>query len=1021
MNTPFLQQVARYYLEVNNLEDYCFVFPNRRSGQFFVHYLSQQLIDADRAASRVKPHLLPCVTSVNELVAQLTGTTTATDIEMIFALYDAYCQVFGDKAQEFDKFVYWAQLIIGDFNDIDKSLNDASEIFKNLDDLHSLSSNYLTPEVLEQVRAIFGESLFTSFFDTGADADLWRQRDNTVTGNDKEDSRVKREFMTLWNALSAIYDLYHKSLEAKGVVSPGMQLRKVAQAATLDHRFSRLVFVGFGVLSAAEVKLFDHFKRDKVADFWWDNAGIKPLLDMAPHDPGALLIDGYCKRFEAKPVEPVDNQGQTLRVVAVPSTVGQAKQAFDEVALMRGNRDKNKNGVDTAVVLPDESLLVPLLHSVHDVDVLNVTLGYPLRSSGIVSLMHIVARMHHQASKEHGSWTYYREDVYDILSHPLIKTFFTNEALKMASQLYGTHRFRVPASEFAHLSFHDLFTPAVDSEQGDERGQTIGYLDHLLAFCNLLMDRMNAVASPSDEDLDPEEERGVKLPLQQAFLVMYIDVLNQLKHSLAELGQALQRSSVFYLIDRLSASSVVPFTGEPIQGLQVMGLLETRSLDFKNVVVLSMNERVFPRRKGINSFIPNYIRRAHGMSTLEQQEAIVSFNFYRLLNRAEHVSLVYDSSVKSMGSGEPSRYIAQLEKVYGRELVHVEMNPVVQTSSSTSIKLPNKGYDTLRGMYLKQREHADEWFLSASAIKKYIGCPLRFYLHYFQGLNEDTDAGDFMDSGTFGTIIHDTLNDCYAGDGIPEGGRLIDKGYIESFQRGRLERSVVRNIKRLYLHVDKDKLATDVSPLRGEAFMLMDTIKGYVNFVLNYDKDLIDRTGGPFTVLECELTHDRLAMPMGGVKFNFTYKPDRVDRLADGTVRIVDYKTGNERMLFSTMDDLFDPTNSNQGEGILQVMLYCYAYLLEKKELSSVTPVIYKVASMKESGVKYKPPGRGTVERQVVFSMDDDMCRDYIARMAGTIGDIFTKDFEQCDESAGSCRYCRFIDFCRRAVVEVDY
>ncbi len=190
MNTPFLQQVARYYLEVNNLEDYCFVFPNRRSGQFFVHYLSQQLIDVDRAASRVKPHLLPCVTSVNELVAQLTGTTTATDIEMIFALYDAYCQVFGDKAQEFDKFVYWAQLIIGDFNDIDKSLNDASEIFKNLDDLHSLSSNYLTPEVLEQVRAIFGESLFTSFFDTGADADLWQRRSH----GEQPEGSVKQEF-----------------------------------------------------------------------------------------------------------------------------------------------------------------------------------------------------------------------------------------------------------------------------------------------------------------------------------------------------------------------------------------------------------------------------------------------------------------------------------------------------------------------------------------------------------------------------------------------------------------------------------------------------------------------------------------------------------------------------------------------------------------------------------------------------------------------------------------------------------
>ena len=1020
MNIPFLHQVARHYLDAPNLEDYCFVFPNRRSGQFFVHYLTQDLIDNDHKSSSIKPHLLPRVTSINDLVSELTNTVTATDIEMMFALYDAYCQAFGDNAQEFDKFIYWAQLIIGDFNDLDKSLNDADAIFKHLDEMRSLSSNYLTEEVLEQVKAIFGDSLYASFFNTDADADLWRNHGSEEADTSKsKDDKVKQEFVTLWNALSVIYDNYHKVLESNGVVSSGRQLRMAAEASSLNHSYSRLIFVGFGVLSAAEVKLFDHFKSAQIADFWWDNAGIDRLLATTHQDPAVMLIDGYCKHFGAMPLEPVDNKSQTVRAVAVPSTVGQAKQAFDEVALMRG-QSTTPVGIETAIVLPDESLLVPLLHSVHGVDVLNVTLGYPLRSSGIVSLMHIVARMHNQASKERGRWTYYREDVYDILSHPLIKTFFTNEALTLVSQLSNTNRFRVPANEFNGLAFSDLFVPAMDSEQGDEQQQT-GYLDHLLNFCNVLMDRMNEATGKDGGNVKPNQEGGVALPLQQAFLVMYIDVLNQLKHSLMEHGQSLQRSSVFYLIDRLSSSSVVPFTGEPIQGMQVMGLLETRNLDFKNVVVLSMNERVFPRRKGINSFIPNYIRRAYGMSTLEQQEAIVAFNFYRLLNRAEHVSLVYDSSVQSMGSGEPSRYIAQLEMIYGRHIDHVEMNPVVQTSSNISISVPNEGYDTLRESYLKHHSFAAEWYLSASAINKYINCPLNFYLHYIQGLNDDNETGDFMDSGTFGTIVHDTLADCYNSKEARTLNGVITREYIESFQKKLLNSTVVRNIKKTYLHVSKDKLDDDRSPLRGEAFMLMDTIKSYVNFVLDYDKELIDRTGGAFTILECEETHDEMALSMGKVAFNFTYKPDRVDRLADGTVRIVDYKTGDEPTAFSSLDDLFDPSKKKRCKGILQLMLYCYAYLMKNEEVSCVMPSIYKIAAMKDSGVNFKPTGRGATLRQFVFSLDNEICQDFIARMAMIIQDISMKDFVQCEEDAKACDYCRFIDYCRRTTKSRDY
>ena len=1008
--TPFLLQVARHYLEANRLEDYCFVFPNRRSGQFFTHHLQQELVAADRQKGVIKPHLLLCVTSISELVADLTGTVVASDIEMTFALYDAYCQAMGDKAQELDKFIYWAQLIISDFNDIDRSLADAHDIYRNLEDLHDLSSNYLSPEVKEKLRKIFGESLCTAFFDTEADASLWRLYDKPKGGEETDDT-VKREFMNLWNALEAIYHYYHEVLAGKGVTSPGRQLRLAAEQEGSDSRYVRLVFVGFGVLSAAEVKLFDRFKREGIADFWWDNAGLPAMLEKAPHDPGALLIDGYCKRFGAMPIAPLEGDGPQIKVVSVPSTVGQAKIAFDEVELMRGSG--TAPGIETAVVLPDEGLLVPLLHSVHGVPLLNVTLGYPLRSSGIVSLMSIVARLHHQASKEQGAWTYYREDVNDILSHPLMKTYFSAEVLALSTELARTNRFRVPAVEFEIFSFCDLFKPAMDS---DSHGTEGDYLDTLMAFCNLLLNKMQQATAHDDEDEDQQVADGVQVPLQQAFLHMYLDVLNQLKSALAECHQPLQRSTVFYLIDRLASSAVVSFTGEPLRGLQVMGLLETRNLDFSNVVILSMNERIFPRRRSINSFIPNYMRRAHGMSTIEQQEAVVAFNFYRLLNRSRRVTLIYDSSAQKMGSSEPSRFITQLEKVYGKQLRHVDLEPAVKTSSTIPIQVPNTVEGHLRERYggVTGVETGDK-YLSASAINKFINCPLMFYMHYVQGLNDDNEVSDFMDYGTFGNIVHDTLGECYDCQAVRDRQGLIDKDYIQSFKRNRLEAVVVRFIKKHYLHVADEDLDHDMSPLRGEALMLVETIGGYVSFVLDYDLQLIEQKGA-FTVLECELTHSIDRLKVSDESFNFTYKPDRIDRLADGTVRIVDYKTGKDETSFGAapgLPDLFDNSKPKRRKAILQLFLYCYAYMTEHPDVDMVMPVIYKLASMKDSGVMLKG-GRGTVPTQFQFTLDHPVVGEFLEQMCKTLKTLYGADFIQAPEKANACNYCRFIDFCRR-------
>ena len=626
--------------------------------------------------------------------------------------------------------------------------------------------------------------------------------------------------------------------------------------------------------------------------------------------------------------------------------------------------------------------------------------------------------MHHQASKEKDKisskevWTYYREDINDILSHPLIKTYFTTEALSLATELARTNRFRVPSSEFAPYEFHDLFTPAVES--GNPDADQAGYIDCLLSFTNLLLDKMNAASVSGEDDQDENIKGGAKVPLQQAFLLEYIDVLNQLKSSLAGCAQPIKLSTVFYLIDRLSASAIVPFTGEPLQGLQIMGLLETRSLDFKNVVILSMNERIFPRRRSINSFIPNYMRRAYGMSTIEQQEAIVAFNFYRLLNRASHVTLVYDSSDQKMGTSEPSRYISQLEKVYGREMHYVEMSPNIDTSASIAIQVPASGDGSLQDLYTRDPVKNMGRYLSASAINKFINCPLLFYMCYIQGLNDESETGDFMDNGTFGDIIHDTLKDCYDNG---QGEHEVTKEDILFIKKNKLAAAVVRNIKKRYLHVPEEELETDTRPLQGEAFMLLDTITSYVKFVLDYDIELIEKTG-PFTILECEKTHKHHALEIGNQRFNFTYKPDRVDCLADGTFRIVDYKTGSDETTFAPeagLPDLFDADVAKRRKAILQLFLYCYAYLAENKDVPSVMPVIYKVASMKDSGVISKAKRSQRPGEQYVFRKDSPVAQDFISQMAAAVSRLYNEDFGQATDGAKACNYCRFLDFCRRS------
>ena len=944
----FLQQVANHYLNAQGLEDYCFVFPNRRSGQFFSHYLQQDLVEADRQNGMLKPHLMPRVTSINDLVAELTGTVAATDIEMMFALYDAYCQVMGDKAQEFDKFIYWAQLIISDFNDIDRSLADVHEIYQNLEDLHDLSSNYLSPEVEEKVRKIFGDSLFTAFFDTSADASLWRlfgveKSEETTGGRDV----VKREFMSLWNALEDIFIGYHKALETKGVTTPGRQLRLAAESGDASMSYSRMVFVGFGWLTVSEQQLFKLLQQRGVAEFWWDD--VSPYMDDEANS-GGRFIHSLHRQFpmpEELNLASVQAGTQRITAVEVPGFTAQAKWAFQPVLNMiqSGDIKVDENtgnivaadAIKTAVIVPDENLLIPLLNSVPEqVKALNVTMGYSLRNSAIVSLVHIIARAHRQAThnQRDGQWYYYREDVKDILSHPLVKSAFTTDVLHLNNAIDESNTFNIAQQAFVGTALEQVMLPLADTRSTAD----------VLAFIKRLRDfalKIGGTVPAPDADNAAPDQDVITLSLTEAFTTQYADVLEQIAQLIVDYDLPLGDDSVFYLIDRLSSSGSIPFTGEPLEGLQIMGVLEARCLDFDHVIILSANEGTYPARSVASSFIPADLRRASLMPCSAEQEAEATYQFYRLITRARTVTMIYNGQDTAAASGEPSHFIEQLQKLYKCPVIRLIAQATVNAAQSLTIEVEKTG--AMVDGYLQPRSGVE---LSASSINEYLSCQLRFYLHHIEHLDNDSDTSEFMDNGTFGTIVHDTLQELYYPnvDGQErEGTYRVSKEMIEEFEKNRMRQAIARNINKTYLCI-----ANHDAPLEGEAYIESETIATFVRNVLRYDIQLLERSADKyFEIVECEKTH-HVVVDADGTKFNFQFKPDRVDRI-DGRLRIVDYKTGGDKTDFKDLSECFDSqaSYSNRRHAVLQLLLYCNAWWSEPgAQQEAIEPVIYKIKEM---------------------------------------------------------------------------
>ena len=890
---PFLKQVARYYYDSGKISSRCFIFPNRRSMVFFRKHLAETLAAADGAAPLVMPRML----TINDFFYEVSGAAPADKVRLLLYLYRCYAEL-NKKAEPLDEFVFWGDVILGDFNDVDKYLADPKQLFANVADLKQLQDDY---SYLTEAQRKAIEGFVSHFSDMSGKLTVDLESDNPA---------VKERFLQIWNLLYPLYCKYNDLLDQEGLAYEGMVYRRVAEGLNtravedvLNTAFNDgdvFVFVGLNTLNECEKKLLHRLKDASRAEFCWDYSG-KMIQD--PQNRSSLFMRDNVMEFPQVTRWDEDAVGEpVINVVSVPSSIGQAKRIPDILASVK---DFN----DCAIVLPDENLLVPVLNAVPPaVDAVNVTMGLPMKGSILYSLMETVSVMQLHLAFRRNSWHFYHKQVWDLFSNPLFRNAADDKTLEVVQSIKSSAKYYIPQEDLSGVPLLEaVFKPVITDPKSKDRNQIAAFAEYQQAV-------LTAVASAAVSD--------PQLALELEYAKEYYKGINMLQDSLMDM-EILPLTYV-RLLNQLMGMSSVPFKGEPLKGLQIMGPLETRALDFSNLIIMSSNEGVFPRRSVSSSFVPPELRKGFGLPTYELQDAIWAYYFYRMISRAENVWMLVDSRTEGMKSGEESRYIKQLEYHFGLPLNRY----TVQMDSMKTAQLPD---------VVKTEEDIKkikETVLSATAVQNYLACPAKFYYAVLKGLEREEEVSESLDAGMFGTIFHEVMRSLYTSEdamapdfffGNPEAEKSLTplKHITRSYIQGWRDREDVIRTKVRAL-IEHELNLVEIS---GRNLVVTDVIVRYVMKTLWSDLEILKKSGREsFEILGRELR-------VGGMFHGFRFKGfiDRLDAFSPDEVRVVDYKTGrvldddifiDDRNAENIAQKIFAPDVKDRPKIALQFFIY---------------------------------------------------------------------------------------------------
>lgn len=905
------------------------VFPNKRAALFMNEHLARYAR---------KPMWSPAYITISDLFRRHSDMQVGDSIKLICDLHKSFVKCTGLN-ESLDHFYGWGQLLLTDFDDIDKNMADADRIFCNLKDIHELDDiSYLDDEQRKMLKRFFANF------------------------SDDHESELKRRFLSLWSHFSDIYHDYNKRLQEQGLGYEGAIYREVATKDNIEFKYDRYIFVGFNLLQQVEQKLFARLKKMGKANFYWDfDEYYMPHHKTTSATDAGHYISMYLEHFpnelDTRSKEIYANMRQPKHISYISAATENIQARYVSQWLRNDNR--YKDGRHTAVVMCDENILLPVMHSLpNEADKVNITSGFPLGMTPVASLISLLFDLYTTGAMQH-SRRYRTQYVDKVLAHPYAQYI----------------------ADYIPLS-------------------PMGKIDNitLLQQIGTLIKHVGVKAKDESDAL-----------FQESIFRMYT-IINRLEQLAASGDMDVDVTTLRRLTKQLITTTTIPFHGEPVVGIQIMGVLETRNLDFNHVLLLSCNEGNMPKSVNDSSFIPYSIRKAHGLTTIDNKVAIYSYYFHRLLQRAQDVTIVYNNTTDNGHTGEMSRFMLQLMVDGTHNIKHLNLlaQNVPTTMCSKAIVKDEK----------IQQELDQMKNISPSAINVYIRCPLAFFYEYVARIKEPDCEDDTVDNRMFGNIFHKAAQFIY--EDVTSRHATVEKTQLQKYLKDEkmLETVVDRAFNEELFKLSASEAANKkrATEYNGLQIINRKVIIEYLQQLLKTDQRL-----APFTVLglEKQVYNDIVFNTEDGAqrKVKIGGIIDRLDMVTDPTtgkptIRVVDYKTGSPiKSVIKSIDEVFEGNSYKHSDYYLQTFLYS----LIINNSSKLNPSKYNVSPAllfikQASADNYDP----------VLCIDEHKVTDigiykteYLKLLKEKLGEIFSKQkpFVPTNDKR-TCKMCAFRMIC---------
>ncbi len=969
----FLEKTAAYIYEKykQNLSDICIVLPNRRASLFLKKYLAKK-IDKNIWA--------PAMYSIEDFICEISGMQIIDPISLLFDLYDTHKTIEKENAQPIDEFINWAQILLNDFNEIDLYLVEPEKIFSYLNDAKAIA--------------------------------VWNLNNKPLT-------EFEKKYLKFFNSLNKYYSILNNRLSKKNFAYKGLAYRKLAeQIESKSLEWNKIIFVGFNALSSAEEKIIKYLIDNDKAEILWD-ADEYYLNDKQNKKDNKIIIQEagkfirkYIDKFNKHNVKWIEdnfsNDKKDITIIGVPKNIGQARIVGQ--ILSETNMDNNKQQ-NTAVVLSDENLLIPVLNAVpENIKTFNVTMGLPLKLTPVFELFDELFTLHENQQRfsniqSEKDLEFYYKDVLKILHHPYIfklKDIISDNESSILNKIIQ----EVQSSNKIFFTLNDLKSIFSKTDQSffkiikhlfnNWQDNSLKALDDCLMLINDLRD---AIIKQKYNSENQDVSKNDKIELE--YLFSFAKIIKRIKVLLSDHKVKVKLKTLRSIFNQFVNNSSISFYGEPLEGIQFMGMLETRTLDFETVIMLSVNEGIIPQQRNQNSFIPYDIRRKFNLPIYKDKEAIYAYHFYRLLQKSKNIYLLYNTESDQLGGGDKSRFVTQiineLPKYNSNIKIHEELLsvPPVKSSIDYSIKI-YKTEDVLN----KLMKIAASGF-SASSLNTYINCPLQFYFKEIAGLSEEEEVEENIEAATLGTVIHEVLYVLYQ----PFLNVKLTKDIVKQMIQ-KVESLTKKSFKKHYENGDVN-YGKNLLIVRVANIFVRNFLKQEIKFIDKIEKQgesliikYLEQTfKSPLRIEDNDDTKPTLYVNLKG-------KIDRIDFVGDN-LRIIDYKTGFTKKNELNVKDWGDLLEESKFAKSFQLLMYVYLFHQNHPDLRNIESGIISFRKLSNGLMKVVVPETKFINEKTYDKIEEKI-RELIIK-------IFNNKipFNQTDKIE-NCKYCPFKVICNR-------